>query len=278
MQGRSVRRAVTDPRSVAEPAEGRPDALVDDAGAAQRDKQGVCLGVRVELAAALLIALQRLQGAGLQRHVARLAELRTADEQGSASPSSMSSAIWTQRLADAQAGGRQQPDQRLVGRGAQRLADRAARRGHQRQRVVVCVDERRAPRARDPDQAGRRHLGARVDPGEIAREPADGCHPMAGDGAASGPVAVQRPRERRGRRHVVAVAGVEILHEPRQLASGIVELVAEQAPQPQIVIEVAGQRAHGVAQATAARLDAGDRDRPWRRRPSWPGRCDAKAG
>lgn len=212
----------------------------------QRDEHGVGLGVRVELAAAVLVALKRLQGTGLQRHLPRLAELRAAHHQHAIGDVDVI-AVQAQRLADPQAGGREQPHQRLVGGGPQRLTDRAASGVHQPQHLVVCVDERRPPCPRDADQAGRRDLGARVDSGEVAREPADGRHPVAGDGAARWPVAVQRPRQCRRDGDVLVLAGVEMLDEPRQLAGGVVELVTEHPPQPQVIVQVAGQGAHDVA-------------------------------
>jgi hypothetical protein len=84
---------------------------------------------------------------------------------------------------------------------------------------------------------GRRDLGALVDPGQVASEAADGHHPSARDGAAGRHGALQRPRQRRGDGHELDVAGVEIVNEPWQQPRGIGKIVAEQAPQPQVVVE-----------------------------------------
>ena len=244
---RRDRAAGTDSGVGAEQAEGGPDALVDDAGAAQRHEHGVGGRVRVELQAAVLVALKRFQRAGVQGHLARLAELRAADDQDRVGGVDVVAMEVEQRLADPQSGGSEQPEQGLVGGGPRGAGGSTARGMHERQLVLVGVDERCWPSARDADQAGWRHLGAGVDPGQIASEPAHRRHPMAGDGAARRPVTVQRPLQRRRDGDVLVAGGVEILDEPRQLASGVVELVPEHPPQPQIVLQLPGEGAHRVA-------------------------------
>jgi hypothetical protein len=74
------------------------------------------------------------------------------------------------RLTDPHAGRGEQPDQRLVGRGAQLLANPVPRLRHQRQDLRVAVDERRPPMLAKPDQPGGRDLRPRVDPHHVPRE------------------------------------------------------------------------------------------------------------
>ncbi len=103
--------------------------------------------------------------------VARLVELGLAHEQHGFGPVDVG-VVEFYRLADPHSGRGEQSDQRLVGRGDQPLADRSPRPLHQREDLLVGVDERLSSVAPQPDQSGWRDLCPRVDPRHVAREPA----------------------------------------------------------------------------------------------------------
>ena len=107
---------------------------------------------------------------------------------------------------------------------------------------LVGVDERRSAVPPQADQPGRRDLGARVDPGEVAREPADDQQPHRRHDAAGRHVTVPAPtRAPASIGHDLGADSVEVRDEPRQQAGVLVELEPERASQPQVVIDVLGE-------------------------------------
>jgi hypothetical protein len=81
----------------------------------------------------------------VQRDLALLVLLARADVQHAMAQVGVL-AVERKRFRRAQPGDSQQPDQRLMPRGAQQRPE-LSRRSHQRRDVGVCVDVRRDPRA-----------------------------------------------------------------------------------------------------------------------------------
>jgi hypothetical protein len=98
-----------------------------------------------------------------------------------------------------------------------------------------------------PDQPGRRDLGARVDAGEIAREPAHDQQPHRRHDAASRHDRFHRPPERQVDRHDLGADRVEVRGELGQQAGVFLELEPEPAAQPQVVIDMLTERGHRIA-------------------------------
>ena len=112
----------------------------------------------------------------------------------------------------------QQPDQRVVGRRPQRLADRLLRRGHDRRDVGVGVEEDLAPAPAVGHQAQRGHLGGRVDPAQVAGEAADGGDPPGAGRRDHLGLAGLHPVQRGGDGHGLLAAVVA--GRPRSPAAG----------------------------------------------------------
>ena len=118
---------------------------------------------------------------------------------------------------------------------------------HQREDLLVGVDERRPAVPAQPDQPGRRDLGPRVDPGEIAREPADDEQPHRRHDTPSRHDRLHRPSERQVDRHDLGADRVEVGGELGQQAGVLLELEPERASQPQVVIDMLSERGHRIA-------------------------------
>ncbi len=237
MQPRQQRRCGADVGLVAEAAEGSIDHVAHQARAVQRHKEALVARRGAQLVAPARVARERLEGAVVQRYVSRLVELRFADQRHAVGRVDIA-AVELDRLADPQAGRGEQSDERLVGRGAQRLANRTTGLVHQRGDAGVAVDERRPPASAKRDQPGRRDLGPSIETRQVAREAAHDEQPHRGHDAAGRHLALKRPCERDVDRDVLGAGRVETGGEAGQHAGGLVELVAEGAAQPQVVLDV----------------------------------------
>jgi len=217
------------------------DVAVDQPTAGRRDQQRVAdVRVLVRLAQAQ-IAAQRRHGRGVQRQLARFAELALAHGQQRV-PQVEVRALQPDRLADAHPGHRQQPDQRAIGRLAQAAAQRGGG-GHQRRDLPAGVQIRdRAPRP-PRQRVGGRHLMAWVERVQIAGKAAHDREPERPPAAAPGG-RQRRPGERVGDRHAVLPERLEMLQVLRQKLLGALELEAERATDPQIVGQLRVERAH----------------------------------
>ena len=154
-------------------------------------------------------------------------------------------AVEPDRFSDPQAGGGQQPDQRLVrGRWHRRQLPGL---GHQRLDVAGAVDERRPPAAAAGDQPWRRHLGAGIDAGQVAGEAAGDRHPARRDAGGRVDAGSLRPGQRRGDGDGGQALGLQERHQPGQLAMVFGQVVAQAVAQPQVVAGRVGQGAHRAA-------------------------------
>ena len=166
--------------------------------------------VPAELVSAAAVRGERLDGARVQRNLSGLAELGLSDPQHAAGQVDVV-AVQAQRLADAQPGHRQQPDQGLEGGRPQRRAELAGR-GHQRGDVGIGIQVGHGPVRSGWEQAWRWHLVTGVDgvqvPGEGAhhREPVTPPLRAAVEGQA-------RPGQRRVGGDRVGAVGVQIADE-----------------------------------------------------------------
>jgi hypothetical protein len=95
-----------------------------------------------------------------------------------------------------------------------------------------------------PDQPGRRDLGSRVEPGEIAREAADDQQPHRRHDTPSRHDRFHRPSERQVNRHELGADRVEVRGEPGKQAGVLLELEPERAAHPQVVIDMLCERGH----------------------------------
>ena len=122
------------------------------------------------------IVAQRADRAGVQRHLALLLLLARADVHHAVAKIDVL-AVERERLPGAHPGDRQQPDQRLMTRGAQRRAESPGGRD-QRRDLVLGVDVWRDPRAMAGQQVLGGDLAGGVDRREVAREPAHDRQPL----------------------------------------------------------------------------------------------------
>jgi hypothetical protein len=112
----------------------------------------------------------------MQREPAVFAELRRTDHQRARGQVHVG-VVERDRLADAHAADRQQPEHTAVGRTAQRPAERAGRRD-QGVDVGLRVQVWVAPPAAVGQQIDRWNLDRRVDGVQVAGEPADDAQPL----------------------------------------------------------------------------------------------------
>jgi hypothetical protein len=109
------------------------------------------------------------------------------------------------------------------------------------------VDERQPLALAKRNQAGWRDLAPRIDPDQIAGKAAHDQQPHRRHDASRWNVWLKRPRERKLDRHELRVGGLEVDGEAWQQPGGLVELVAEGAPQPQVVLDMLSERGHRAA-------------------------------
>ena len=149
-------------------------------------------------------------------------------------------------LPDPHPGRGQQPEQRVVGQAA-RFGCESTRRSQESGDVGVGVEEGRRPLMTKRDQAGRRDLGRRIDPGQVAGEPAGGRHPprrhrdTADQRRLLAPL--QRCFDRDGRQFVLFQECDEGGQQPRRVR----HLMSEALTQRQVVAERLPERTHRLA-------------------------------
>lgn len=136
-------RARRQPSPVAELAEGRVHVAIEQPGPGRGDQHRVGDRLRAETITQPQIGAQRIDRRGVHWQLARLAELRAAHRHDRVVQVEVL-AVHADRLPDTHARDRQEPNQRPVGRLAQREAQRSGR-GHQRDDVLLRVQVRDRP-------------------------------------------------------------------------------------------------------------------------------------
>jgi hypothetical protein len=246
MQPRRKLSVGADPGVLAETSECGLGCARVESCSAQRHEEARVAWVRAELVAPARVALERIQDRRVQGYVARLVELRFADEQNALGPVDVG-AVELDRLADPHAGRGEQPDQRLVSHGDQQLANSFPCLRHQRQDLGVGVDERRPPLLAKPDQPGGRDLGPWVDPGHVPREAPDDQQPHPRHHAPRRHLRLERPGQRQLDRDVFGADRVEVSGEAPPQTRVIMELVAKRPTQPQVILDVLNEAGHRAA-------------------------------
>ncbi len=154
-----------------------------------------------------------------------------------------------QRFADPQARDRHQPEEGLVGGGAQRRPQRAGclRAGVRSRRRSRCSGSGRLPWPGKTSALG--DLGGRVDRAQVGGESADRAQPVTpGHRVDSDRLAGPGDGQFRGDRG--RAGGLQVGGEPRKDDALTVELEAQRAPQPQIVLDMAGPTRHSLRCST----------------------------
>ena len=173
-------------------------------------------------------------------------------------------AVERERFAGAHPGDRQQPDQRLMTRGAQRWSELSCGRD-QRRDLGVCVDVWRDPRAMPGQKVRGGNLAGGVDRRQISGEPARDREPLA----PAAWVRVDRhprPHQRQLGGDPLSARLLEELDEPLQQPAVLRHLEPEPTADAKIVSQRVAQRGHAAppsATATAARAPAAPCGRPW---------------
>ena len=232
----------SDSCAVAEVSEHRVDRLINHPVAPSRDEEAHGRRFAVNFVAQAGIALQRGQHRRLQRHHARLAELRLADRQRRVGFGDVA-AVESDGFTDPHTGGRQQPNHGFMCCRSE-PSPQALRTGHQRVDVVGAEDERLVTVSARTDQPERRDLGARVESGHVPGESACDGHPVRAHRARRIDVGRVDPRQRGSDGHRLQAGIIEEGDETRQQPMVFGQLVAQAIAQPQVIRRGVGQRAH----------------------------------
>jgi hypothetical protein len=201
--------------------------------------------VRDVLVADLGVGGERVDGAGLQRDFAALAELAVDDSQQPVARVDVV-AVEGERLADAHPGDGEQPDQRLAGRRVRRALQRS-RCAHERGDLLglIEVGDRAAPA--DRQQPRRRHLTPGVGQLQVACELPRDRQPITPVGRVS--ASGGRPGDGMRDRHRRRVHRLQVGHETQEVVALDRELVAQGAAHSQVLLGCTAEPAHAVAPA-----------------------------
>jgi hypothetical protein len=151
-------------------------------------------------------------------------------------------AVKSERFAGAHPGDGQQPDQRLMARGAQRRSELSCSRD-QRRDLGVCVDVWRDPRAMPGQEILGGNLARGVDRREMARESARDGEPLA-PGVRVRVHRHPRPRQCQLGGDPLSTRPLEELDEPLQQPAVLRHLKPKPTADAKIVTERVAKRAH----------------------------------
>ena len=260
--GPAPRRARGEAGTADEVEPGEVHVVVTQPGASGGDEERRVTRTRAELVTAAGIGGERVDGAGVERHLPRLAELGLADVQHSVFKIDVV-AVEVERLADAQPAHHEQADKGLEGGGAQR---RGQLSGGGQQGGDVGVGIQIGHRSMRPgrQQPGWRHLMDGVEGVEITSEGPHHREPI------SPPLGTAVRRQARPREGVVGcddlrADGVEVAEVVGEEQLGAGELEAHRPADDEVASSSARRSLMTRSPATAGPGRAGGPGRPWRR-------------
>ena len=240
--GPATRRAGAKAGGAHEAGEDLLDRHVDEPRAEGGDEEARRLRLATQLVSQPGVVPQGPHGARMQRQLPALVELRGGDHEHAVVEVHVAG-IEANQLTDARPGHLQQADQRLVGSGTQPRRQRAGGR-HQRGDVVLGVQEGDRPAVLPGEQAGRWHLGGRIEGLQVAGEAARDREALAQIrrmgllARSKRPGHCQLRGERRSTRGLRV--GDEVAEQPRV----VLQLEAEAAADRDVVVDRLLEGAH----------------------------------